>query len=149
MDRPDTKPPTPEPQEATVRALRPDRMPSDKFSRRKFLASLGALSAGTTACAVGPARGATAAPADTGELQSVVVTATRRREDIKDVPTSVSAIDADALAGHHVVSYDDLTRAVPGVSFQAGASAGLGVESVWRRILARPAAPRSRSASRA
>ena len=59
------------------------------------------------------------------ELQTVVVTATRREEDIKDIPTSVTALDSATLAEHHVVDYDDLTRSVPGLSFQAGAGPGL------------------------
>ena len=60
-----------------------------------------------------------------GQLQAIIVTATRRAQDIKDIPTSVSAIDANTLADHHVVSYDDLTRTVPGISFAAGPGPGL------------------------
>jgi iron complex outermembrane recepter protein len=59
------------------------------------------------------------------QLQTVIVTATRRQQDIKDIPTSVSAISADTLTAEHIVSYDDLTRTVPGVSFSAGAGPGL------------------------
>ena len=47
---------------AAAPASRPDRRPPDTCSRRNFLAKLGALSVGTTACAVGPARGADATP---------------------------------------------------------------------------------------
>jgi outer membrane receptor protein involved in Fe transport len=65
------------------------------------------------------------AAADDGALQTVVVTATHRREDVKDIPTSVSALDSSALTDHHVTSFDDLTRAVPGISFQAGPGPGL------------------------
>jgi outer membrane receptor protein involved in Fe transport len=81
----------------------------------------------TATADTGSASGAPAAPETSGgaELQTVIVTATRRTEDIKDIPTSVSAIDADTLSEHHVVSYDDLTRTVPGLSFQAGAGPGL------------------------
>ena len=60
-----------------------------------------------------------------GQLQSITVTATKRREEIKDIPTSVSAIDGDSLQEHHVANYDDITRTVPGISFQAGGSPGL------------------------
>jgi outer membrane receptor protein involved in Fe transport len=60
-----------------------------------------------------------------GKLQSVTVTATKRREDIKDIPTSVTAIDGEQLMEHHVSDYDDITRTVPGISFQAGAGPGL------------------------
>jgi outer membrane receptor protein involved in Fe transport len=64
-------------------------------------------------------------PAAEGQLESIIVTATRRQQDIKEIPTSVSAIDANALAEHHLVSYDDLTRTVPGISFSAGPGPGL------------------------
>jgi outer membrane receptor protein involved in Fe transport len=70
----------------------------------------------------------TAAPdteANEAQLPTVIVTATRREEDIKDIPTSVSAIDASTLADHYVLNYDDLTRTVPGISFAAGAGPGL------------------------
>jgi outer membrane receptor protein involved in Fe transport len=74
-----------------------------------------------------PATAPTPPPAEStvGQLQSITVTATKRTEDIKDIPTSVSAIDADQLAEHHVANYDDITRTVPSVSFQAGAGPGL------------------------
>jgi len=69
--------------------------------------------------------GAAEGAAPAGQLQSITVTATKHKEDIKDIPTSVSAIDADQLADHHVANYDDITRTVPGISFQAGAGPGL------------------------
>jgi outer membrane receptor protein involved in Fe transport len=53
----------------------------------------------TATADTGSASGAPAAPETSGgaELQTVIVTATRRTEDIKDIPTSVSAIDADMI----------------------------------------------------
>jgi len=60
-----------------------------------------------------------------GQLQEIVVTSRKRSEDIKDIPISVSAISGTALAEHHVADYDDITRTVPGISFQAGAGPGL------------------------
>src|SRR5580658_4501992 len=60
-----------------------------------------------------------------GQLQMVIVTATRRAEDIKEIPTSVSAVDGATLANEHIGSYDDLTRTVPGIAFAAGAGPGL------------------------
>jgi iron complex outermembrane receptor protein len=62
---------------------------------------------------------------ESAQLQEIIVTATKRTEDIKDIPTSVSAISGDQLAEHHITDYDDITRTVPGVSFQAGAGPGL------------------------
>ena len=63
--------------------------------------------------------------AASGQLQEITVTAQKRTEDIKDIPFSVSAITADQLAEHHVADYDDITRTVPGVGFQAGPGPGL------------------------
>jgi iron complex outermembrane receptor protein len=60
-----------------------------------------------------------------GQLQTVLVTATRREQDIKEIPTSVSAVDGNTLANEHIDNYDDLTRTVPGISFAAGAGPGL------------------------
>jgi iron complex outermembrane recepter protein len=82
-----------------------------------------AAAAEATNAAVTDAGSDNTAP-DTG-LQTVTVTATRTKQDIKDIPISVSAIDADELSSHHVVSYDDITRTVPGISFQAGPQPGL------------------------
>ncbi len=92
-----------------------------------------AAHAGDGAAADAPADAPAATPAaapetttaPTGQLQSITVTATKRSEDIKDIPTSVSAIDGDQIAEHHIANYDDITRSVPGVSFQAGAGPGL------------------------
>lgn len=59
------------------------------------------------------------------QLEEITVTAQKRTEDIKDIPISVSAISAQQLIEHHVADYDDITRTVPGISFQAGAGPGL------------------------
>jgi iron complex outermembrane recepter protein len=63
--------------------------------------------------------------ATAAQLQEITVTAQKRSEDIKDIPISVSAISASQLMEHHVADYDDMTRTVPGISFQAGAGPGL------------------------
>jgi outer membrane receptor protein involved in Fe transport len=59
------------------------------------------------------------------QLEEVTVTAQKRTEDIKDIPISVSAISGAQLMEHHVADYDDISRTVPGISFQAGAGPGL------------------------
>ena len=59
------------------------------------------------------------------QLQEIIVTAQKRTEDIKDIPFSVSAISGAELAEHHVANYDDITRTVPGIAFQAGPGPGL------------------------
>ena len=59
------------------------------------------------------------------QLLEIIVTAQKRTEDIKDIPFSVSAISGTELAEHHVANYDDITRTVPGIGFQAGPGPGL------------------------
>ena len=61
----------------------------------------------------------------TDQLAEVTVTAQKRTEDIKDIPFSVSAISGDVLAERHIANYDDITRTVPSVAFQAGPGPGL------------------------
>jgi outer membrane receptor protein involved in Fe transport len=64
--------------------------------------------------------------ADTRGFEEVVITAQKRTEDIKDVPISVSAINGDELQAKHILTYDDISREVPGVNFNSlGASEGL------------------------
>ena len=73
-----------------------------------------------------PAAASTGAtPAGTGELQEVLVTAQKRAEPLKDVPISMTALGGDELVGAQIANYDDLSRAVPGLSFGAGGSEGL------------------------
>jgi outer membrane receptor protein involved in Fe transport len=57
------------------------------------------------------------APADTGELGEVVVTAQRRSERLMDVPMSIQAFSQENLDQQGVRSVDDLTRVAPGVTF--------------------------------
>ena len=90
-------------------------------ARGKLCAGL--LGATLAAC---PLIGAAAnAPDSSDQLAEIVVTSQKRIEDIKDIPISVSAISGAQLAEHHVADYDDITRTVPGISFQAGAGPGL------------------------
>jgi len=56
--------------------------------------------------------------ADTG-LQEVVVTAQKRSENLKDIPISISAISGYDLQAKQIANYDDIARAVPGVSFNS------------------------------
>ena len=74
------------------------------------------------------ARAQTAPPdaaADTG-LQEVVVTAQKRSENLKDIPISISAISTYDLQAKQIANFQDIARAVPGVSFNSiGASEGL------------------------
>lgn len=57
------------------------------------------------------------AEAGSDSLDEVVVTATRRQQNILDVPYSISAISSDTLAESHVQSLSDLSHLVAGLSF--------------------------------
>ncbi len=69
---------------------------------------------------------AAASAASKVELDAVVVTSQKRKEDIRKVPLSVSAITGEALQDAHINDFTDLTRNVPNVSFTTQAGAGLG-----------------------
>ena len=92
----------------------------------RFLASA-ALCA--TLAGIAPARAneadppAAAAPAEPpageGVGAEIIVTAQKRSEDIRKVPISLSVLSGAALKDQKIASYDDLSRAVPGVAFNA------------------------------
>ena len=60
------------------------------------------------------------AAGDTGELEEVVVTATRRAEDISKIPVSVTALTSDTLQKEAINSIDDISRLAPGIAFYRG-----------------------------
>jgi outer membrane receptor protein involved in Fe transport len=69
--------------------------------------------------------------ASSGGLEEVVVTAQKRSENSKDVPIAVTAVSADEISSANIQNYDDLTRAVPGMSFgSAGNGAGTGQTNI-------------------
>jgi iron complex outermembrane recepter protein len=57
-------------------------------------------------------------------LQEVVVTANKRLENLKDVPTAISVIDGGEIAEHHIDDVEDLTRIVPGLNFSTAGGEG-------------------------
>jgi outer membrane receptor protein involved in Fe transport len=76
--------------------------------------------------AAAPAGDASSSASSSGEIQQIVVTAQKRKEDIRKVPLSVSVVSAETLQNNQVVDFTDLTRNVPNVSFSTQAGAGLG-----------------------
>jgi len=75
-----------------------------------------------------PEGGQTVSRTSSGQLEQIVVTANKRAEEAKDVPTSISVVGGYELEEHHVDDYDDITRSVPGVSF--GAQGGFGQTNI-------------------
>jgi iron complex outermembrane recepter protein len=87
----------------------------------KVSASTWPLTIGLALLAGSPAR----ADDVDSQIQEIVVTAQKRLENAKDVPLSISQISGEDLDARHIVDFDDLTRAVPSVSFQSGGTEGL------------------------
>jgi iron complex outermembrane recepter protein len=67
------------------------------------------------------------APDATNSLEEIVVTATKRRESIQDVPMSITALTGDALEAKGATNFDDYARTVPGLSFM---DTGVGRERI-------------------
>jgi outer membrane receptor protein involved in Fe transport len=65
-----------------------------------------------------------AAPAagTSGQLEEVVVTAQKRTEDLSKVPASISVLSGAALKEQNIDNIQDVTRAIPGISFNAGST---------------------------
>jgi iron complex outermembrane receptor protein len=57
------------------------------------------------------------AVAEAGKLQTVVVTAQKRSESIKDVPIAVEVLDAEALSSQGMSKLSDFFTQVPGLSY--------------------------------
>src|SRR3569833_2227586 len=63
----------------------------------------------------------TAAPAETGGLAEIVVTAERRAENIQSVPIAVTAFTAEALQSRNLTDIHSLGNLSPGVNLDSGA----------------------------
>ncbi len=77
------------------------------------------------AAAAGPA-----ASAPSGEIARVVITAQKRKEDIRDVPLSVSVLSGEQLQAQQITTVEDLTRNVPNISFSSQGGPGLGTVEI-------------------
>ncbi len=57
---------------------------------------------------------------DSGALQEILVTAQKLEQNIIKVPASISVLSGDALTDQHILDYQDVSREVPGLAFNAG-----------------------------
>src|SRR5258708_730106 len=67
---------------------------------------------------------ATAAPASTGGLEEIVVTAQKRVENLQDVPISVQVLDNKTLDQLNIASIDDYVKFSPGIAYVRGEGQG-------------------------
>ena len=70
-----------------------------------------------------PETAAEPTPADNGEMAEVVVTAQRREEKSRDVPISITSLNADQLATANVSQLADTAKLTPGLRFDAAGPA--------------------------
>jgi len=96
------------------------RISAVKIGVSASLAILALGLAGTSSAQV-----AAQAPASGGQqLEEIVVTATKREEKLKDVPTAVSVINAAQLANQHIVDIEDAIRNIPAIAFSTSGGEG-------------------------
>jgi iron complex outermembrane recepter protein len=66
----------------------------------------------------------------TATLEEIVVTATRRAEQLSDVPISIAAYSQERLDTQGVRSIDDIARLTPGITFARGDARNAGASSI-------------------
>src|SRR5712672_1122550 len=71
-----------------------------------------------TSGSIRAADSAAGAAEETNQLEEVVVTAEKRSERARDVPMSITAVTAEQLEKQGVVAVSDLTKLVPGFTYQ-------------------------------
>ena len=91
----------------------------------KKLSSLGLIGA-AVAVALGslPAQAQTAAPADSEQLDEVLVTARRRSESFKDVPITVNVFTKEAIQSAGIEKPADFIARVPNMTLVETQNAG-------------------------
>lgn len=111
-----------------------------------FRTGLKTVLLGTVALAAVPAMAQSSEGANSGGLGEIVVTASKRSENLQDVPISISAIGAEQLASRGVTASADLAAVVPNlqVSSQYGETSpnfslrGVGVANEFTSNTASP-----------
>jgi outer membrane receptor protein involved in Fe transport len=69
-------------------------------------------------------------PADTGPLQEITVTATRREESLSKVPLSVTALTQEAMDLRGIKDFQDIARFTPGVSIDNSGTNNIAIRGI-------------------
>jgi len=64
------------------------------------------------------------------QIEAVVVTAQKRKEDASKVPLSISVISGEELQAAHINNFADVTRTMPNISFSGASGAGAGLSNI-------------------
>ena len=86
--------------------------------KRASIALLGSASMLAITPALADTAAAPAAP-EAANSSEIVVTATKRSENVQNVPISITAFGNATLAQHQVSSFDDYAKMLPSVSYQS------------------------------
>jgi iron complex outermembrane receptor protein len=93
--------------------------------KRWLLASLSVLAVPVMAQQAADSSAPAVKPgAQSDQIQTVSITATKRKEDASKVPLSVSVIGGDELVAQHITDFADATRSIPNISFSGGGGGG-------------------------
>ncbi|MDH4054424.1 MAG: TonB-dependent receptor [Gammaproteobacteria bacterium] len=85
---------------------------STNFIKKPLVAAMSGILAGTVA----PAVQAQSNGESAGMLEEIVVTASRREQNIQDIPYNISAVQGEEIAAQNIVDTSDLMRTIAGVS---------------------------------
>ena len=88
------------------------------------------VTAGACAAALADANEATTEPAAAGSLEEIVVTATRREENISRVPISITAFSQDMLNQKGIEDFGDVARFTPGVAFDTSQTNQIAIRGI-------------------
>jgi len=85
---------------------------SKTFIRKPLFVAIGGALAGSAA----PVALAQSVDADSGVLEEIIVTASRREQSIQDIPYNISAVQGSDIAAQNIVDTSELMRTIAGVS---------------------------------
>ena len=78
----------------------------------------------------GPAAESSAGPSQGGGLEEIVVTATRREENISRVPVSLTAFSQDSIDQKGLKDFQDIVRFTPGVSIDTSGTNAISIRGI-------------------
>src|SRR5229473_2436737 len=96
-----------------------------------WMTPVGALCAAVAALSPGLVRAdAAGARAEAGRLDEIVVTATRREENVDKVPVSITALSQDAMDQKGIRDFTELVRFTPGVSLDTSGTNAISIRGI-------------------
>jgi iron complex outermembrane receptor protein len=115
-----------------MRAIPPKRCNRNASWQVRLLrtAVSAAMFVAATAGATEAGDAADASAASSGALEEIVVTATRREENISKVPISITALSQDALDQRGIRDFTEIVRFTPGVSIDTSGTNAISIRGI-------------------